>query len=412
MGSHVAANPTIADRLVVVLSDIEMGAGGVLDDFPQSAFLGELILAYNRPPFRDLAVDLVFNGDTFDLLKTPLDGAYPRRVTEEIAVAKLHRVIEAHGDFFEALRQFLGHPEAERRVHFVVGNHDLELVFPQVRGVVAAQAGGQQVHFPGFAFDLGDLHVEHGAQVDPMFAVDTERPVMTHEGEQILALPWGSDALLEVAIPLQHVLYDLDRLKPRRQVFELLPEVRDFLMGKFWRYWTRDYWRELLSRNDPVKRVSWTLLKEVAYRFGTLDTSVAEGAEFRRMLTESDRYAVILLGHQHQPGWWSFGDRKLLHTGCFRDEFMMDAAGNVQRLIPKTYAEVYLRGDRVVRSHLVEVDGPIPPPGHAPRSVFDVLPRVRPLLETPSERAAIAAAHAEQEAKEAGGSDEPPPKSS
>jgi len=397
----MAERTSIADRLVVVLSDIEMGAGGLLDDFPSTGFLGELILAYNRPPFRDLAVDLVFNGDTFDLLKTPVDGKYPRRVTEQVAVAKLERVIEAHGDFFQALRRFLAHSSAERRAYFVVGNHDLELVFPDVRAAVAREAGERGVAFPGFTLDIGDLHMEHGAQVDPMFTVDTDNPLMEHEGEQILALPWGSDALLEVAIPLQRVMYDLDRLKPRRQVFELLPEVRDLLVGAFWRYWTRDYWRELLSRNDPMKRVSWTLLKEVVYRFGSLDTEVSEGAAFRRMVKESDQYAVIVLGHLHRPGWWSFGDRKVLHTGCFRDEFMMDAAGNVLRLIPKTYAEVYLRGERVARSHLVEVDGPPPPPGHVPRSVFDVLPRVRPLLEPPSERAAMEAARTKQEAREA-----------
>ncbi|RMD97288.1 MAG: hypothetical protein D6812_15545, partial [Deltaproteobacteria bacterium] len=50
--------PPGSDRLLVVMSDIEMGSGGVTDDFPHSDFLAELILAYNDPPFDAIAVDL------------------------------------------------------------------------------------------------------------------------------------------------------------------------------------------------------------------------------------------------------------------------------------------------------------------------------------------------------------------
>lgn len=64
-----------------------MGAGGPFDDFPQSDFLGELILSYNSPPFHELAVDLVFNGDTFDLLKTSYVDEYPRHITRDVALA-------------------------------------------------------------------------------------------------------------------------------------------------------------------------------------------------------------------------------------------------------------------------------------------------------------------------------------
>lgn len=70
-----------ADRLLVVLSDIEMGAGGAWDDFPHCDRLGELLLSYAGPEHANRAVDLVFNGDTFDLLKTNVDGAYPRHIT-------------------------------------------------------------------------------------------------------------------------------------------------------------------------------------------------------------------------------------------------------------------------------------------------------------------------------------------
>ena len=46
-------------------------------------------------------------------------------------------------------------------------------------------------------------------------------------------------------------------------------------------------------------------------------------------------------------------------------------------------------------------DGPAPPPGHAPGAVFEVLPRIRPLLLNPEQREAMIRAAEEQLAKEA-----------
>ena len=37
--------------------------------------------------------------------------------------------------------------------------------------------------------------------------------------------------------------------------------------------------------------------------------------------------------------------------------------------------------DRVTEARLIEVQGPPPPPGRVPGSIFEILPRVRPLLD-------------------------------
>ena len=43
--------------------------------------LGELILSYNQGPFAELDVELVLNGDTFDLLKVDHLETYPHHIT-------------------------------------------------------------------------------------------------------------------------------------------------------------------------------------------------------------------------------------------------------------------------------------------------------------------------------------------
>lgn len=391
-------HPTGADRLVVCLSDIEIGAGGVLDDFPDSTWLSELMAAYCRPPFADLAVDLVFNGDTLDLLKTPVDDAFPVAVDVGVALARLERVLAAHPDFPLGCRRFLAHAGAPRRIWFVVGNHDLELVFREVQDRLRAAIDHDGVHFPGFSVDFGDLHVEHGSQLDPVFAVDADRPLIVYDGRPVLAQPWGAQAIVEVALPLHHLFYDLDRVKPRRRALELLPDVQQFVVGRFWNYYTNDWLRGLVA-GAPARRVTWAMLREVGSRFRTADPELDAGQGARELLT-SGRYRCVVLGHLHGAEWWSYAGRKLLRTGCMRHEFEIDPTGAVIGQIPVTWAEVYLRGETVVRSHLVEADGPRAPDGHWPATVFDVLPRLRPILDGDLGTAALAAARAAEGADE------------
>jgi UDP-2,3-diacylglucosamine pyrophosphatase LpxH len=389
------------DRIVVVLSDIEMGAGGPFDDFPHSAFCADLLLSYAGPAHADLDVDLVFNGDTFDLLKTSHEGAYPHHITAEVAVAKMARVGAAHPRFFEGIRAFLDRTGRRGRVFFVVGNHDAELVFPEVQDLVATLCGGPAgIHFPGFSVDIGRAHLEHGSQVDPMFRMDEDRLFVDFEGQRILNVSWAAVALLDVLIPLQHLLYHHDRLRPKPLMLKLVPEVKEVLNNAIWQYWTRDYWREYLKGTDPVKGVSWTMLKEVVRRLAYKDPDVSMGDEFQRRIVESDRHDLYLVGHQHDPGWWSFGDRKLLRTGAMRDEYMLSEGGEVQTPINKTYAEVFLAGEQVVRSHLVEVIGPPRSPETMPSSIFAVVPALRALLAEPTTRSQAEAAQRAEEQRE------------
>ncbi|MEQ1566294.1 MAG: hypothetical protein ABMA64_11700 [Myxococcota bacterium] len=364
--------PERADRLVVVLSDVEMGAGGQVDDFPHSPFLAELCTSYNDPPYKSLPVDLVFNGDTFDLLKTSVDGKHPRHVTEAVALAKLDRVLSAHPAFLEGMRSFLTGGDAPRRVHFVIGNHDADLVFPGVQRALSQAIGVPGVWFPGFAVDIGDLRVEHGSQGDPMFAVDERAPILDWNGQQLLDLPWGAVALLDTLIPLQNQLSALDRVKPRPRVFEVLPEFKALMGNLFWKYWTREYLVGLWSGDDPMRKLSWSMLKEILYRSTSFDPDASASDHYHRLVSDQDRYRVVVIGHLHSPGWWSWADRKVLQAGCLRDEFAVDVDGNVLGLLPKVYTEVFLANGRAIRSHLVEVDGPPPVPGHVPANIREL----------------------------------------
>ena len=126
--------------LRLVLSDLHLGTGtrrgqlNPLEDFIHDDRLVELLAYYDQTVGADGSIELILNGDIFDLLKVKIAGEWPTEVTEEIAVAKLQQCLEGHPKFVLALREFLQKPT--NRVTYLPGNHDLELWFSDVQVAV------------------------------------------------------------------------------------------------------------------------------------------------------------------------------------------------------------------------------------------------------------------------------------
>lgn len=370
------------DRLILCFSDIEMGSGGVMDDFPHSGFFSDLLAQYNCTFFKNKKIDLIFNGDTFDLLKTDFEGKYPRHIDQTVAMGKFFKVASAHPKFFEGVRKFLAFDKDNRRVVFITGNHDFELFFPEVQNIIRSACGeDHEVLFPGLTFCEGKVKIEHGSQYDPMFTIAEEKIFLDYQGKKILNLPWGSVALLDVIMPLKEHLFHLDRLKPKNKVLESLPEFKDWLVSRMWGYYTQDF----LRSDDPLKKISWTMLKEVVTRFYTLHVDVSIDLCMRQKLEESNEFSLYLIGHQHETGWWSFGNRKVIQTGCFRNEFMIEDSSEELSQIQKNYAEVFIKGDTVVRSHIVEVDSPPLPENYIPMGLDKYRDVIKNLLGLPQD---------------------------
>lgn len=84
---------------------------------------------------------LVINGDFIDFWNIELPG-HAADSAEALAVARLHAVFDAHPAVETALREFL---RGGSSIVFVTGNHDAELLYPQVRAAIVARlAGGEE----------------------------------------------------------------------------------------------------------------------------------------------------------------------------------------------------------------------------------------------------------------------------
>ncbi len=391
-------------RTIAVFSDIEMGGGGHTDDFPHPSFLGELVADYGRGRYADRAVDVVFNGDTFDFLKLPVGGEYPIQVTSHTALAKTDAVAAAHQAFFDGVGEFLASGPGPRRVHFVVGNHDAEILFPAVRRRIRELCGdtSDRVRFPGFELAIGPVHLEHGHQYDPLFCMDASQPFVLARPEPLLNLSWAALGLLQVVIPMHPDFAFYDRLVPRDELMRLVPELTELFNALAWRYWTKDFWREFLVHKNPVFTFHWTMLKEVIRRFALTTPEVEIDQEWLQGTIAKRPAKLFISGHVHRLAHHWHAGKRIVQSGAMRDEFRIQPGGSAVTPELKTWVEVDLDHDdeAVVGLTTRERLGPPRPPQDLPDSLFDLVPLVRERLASLGDREKDGAAQADQERRE------------
>lgn len=205
-------------RHAVFVSDLHVGAGHEpgrgwkpVEDFRwQQDF--DLFLDHLSQRTKNQA-DLILLGDVFELWQSPTmqcstdlakpgciitdchDGDTEIGCSEQEAVARLSQILSQHRDFVDSIRRFA--QRGSNTVHFVPGNHDSALLFPQVQAVLRNKLVGVRAAVMSAGYWLsadGAVYADHGHQFDDvnMFA-GWPRPFVTRHGTTFLAKPWGEN---------------------------------------------------------------------------------------------------------------------------------------------------------------------------------------------------------------------------
>ena len=157
---------------------------------------------------RGSKLELILNGDIFDFDSvTALPDKPPYKVSwleknrglnprPEKSLFKIKKIIEDHPLWFEALREFIYHGH---EVVFIIGNHDLEMHYPDVQNAVleALQINetlASSVRFTEwFYISQNDTLVEHGNQYDPYCVCeDPINPFTYGYNYKTMRLPFGN----------------------------------------------------------------------------------------------------------------------------------------------------------------------------------------------------------------------------
>jgi len=319
-------------RLRIVVSDLHLGTGspaGKLnphEDFFEDDRFAELLAHYEREAGAESEVELVLNGDIFDLLKVKVEQRWPTEITEAIAVEKLRQCLEGHPKFVLALRRFLS--SRKHRLVYLPGNHDLDMWFPDAQalftryvspaGLSADELEGR-VRFitASDTYSLPEgIQIRHGHQLERIHRVDYARMTRSSgDRAPVLAIPYGSLWILEVLNPAKELRSNVDRIQP----------LRLFVLGSLFldpRFALRFLLRagiHLLRRRIFALR-AWTerarqlpeILREELLSMGGYDAAAT------RYLQRLRGVHTLIVGHSHAPRYRMLNDGKLLvNTGTW-----------------------------------------------------------------------------------------------
>jgi UDP-2,3-diacylglucosamine pyrophosphatase LpxH len=358
----------------LVVSDFHLGTGvqsGKLnphEDFFEDERFAELLAHYDVLAGDDTEIELILNGDIFDLLKVKIDGRWPTEITDEIAVEKLRLCLEGHPKFALALRRFIS--GRHRRIVYLPGNHDLDMWFtgPQelFKRYIAPGELSERVRFitSSDAYYLPEgIQIRHGHQLDRIHRVDYTRMVREHsDGRRLLQLPYGSLWILEVLNPAKELRNNVDRIQP----------LRLFILGSLFfdpgfavRFLVRAGWHLLRRRIFTLR--AWTerlrllprILREEVFALGGYDYAAT------RYLQRLRGVHTLIVGHSHAPRFRVLPNSKLMvNTGTWMKMINL----NLQYLGQDsglTYALIEYPDEGGVRTRLLRWSG-----SHRPTEVI------------------------------------------
>lgn len=222
-------------KIKLVVSDIHLGSGYMRtdglenfnEDFHYDYEFAGFLDYYSSGKYNDLDVELIFNGDTFEMFETSEYSYNPEEMSDSMSLQRLSRIIKGHRVFFDALAAFVG--KKNKSVRFITGNHDYELLNESFQAKLRERLG-PNVLFSENTYAFNGVHIEHGHQHIPFTAHNLEtRHITSHgTGEEITNHSFG--ALF--SFKLIYKYKDLASFYPLHRVFPMGKAIRRIFMEK------------------------------------------------------------------------------------------------------------------------------------------------------------------------------------
>jgi UDP-2,3-diacylglucosamine pyrophosphatase LpxH len=200
----LSGQPAAPARTIVVIGDLHIGPGrdaaGNWHPYEDFRWRDEFIAFLGAVNAQRGDVDLVINGDLFELLQSTAVECDPAGCTPAEALQRLEIVIKAHGDELAAIGTFAA--AKSNRVHIVPGDHDAALLLPELwRRAATAIGAPDRVTLATTGTWLsadGRVHIEHGHQLPNSAARFSNWPSLLTDidGRTRIEQPWGERAVV------------------------------------------------------------------------------------------------------------------------------------------------------------------------------------------------------------------------
>lgn len=357
MSDHSLTSPSeftqsggLRSRAMLVLSDLHIGEGrrnwdgsyNVLEDFTVDSKFVEFLDFYSKAYDE---VELVLNGNFFEMLRCRAVIDYPDILFESYAVEMVRVAMAGHAEIFRALKRFMEHPR--HSIAYVLGEADAGIHWPKVQEELKSAISERIRFYPSYYFNQG-IYIEHGHQYEAMHAFDLTEPFNQLDGLRVLKLPWGAFFNAHFIQPLRKLRPQFYRVRPMSNYLKwaLFFETR-FLMrviGQFIRMLFSARSRHLYPGNSLL--TVFRVFSQAA------DTEVLE--ECAEILLGNETTQKVIFGHSHIPNYRQFQEGKeYFNTGTWTRNLSLDlrSLGSFHRL---TYVLVEFRPQGDPQAKLME----------------------------------------------------------
>lgn len=260
---------------------------------------------------RDRPFKLIFNGDTFDLLRLdplpdPSDVAQRKAnfapvLTPQRAAIEIENVLRGHPGFLEAMARVLAEGN---EILMLPGNHDVEVQWRTVQGTIMdmlreteilrgdaerAERALSRIEFaPWFYYEPGRVWIEHGCQYDPENAFHfplrdglIEAPDALHQAE--LDNPLGNFFQRYLYNAFGHITFIVPSTRANTRYLRWLvfnqPQIILKVISSHWRFW----WQVLRRVSQYPSRKREALAKAHARQLDQLAEESGLGDQLREI---------------------------------------------------------------------------------------------------------------------------------
>jgi UDP-2,3-diacylglucosamine pyrophosphatase LpxH len=332
-------------RVKIIVNDFHIGKGtllrdgtvNILEDFRFGKYFVEFLEYYSSGEFANAEVELIINGDFLNLLQIDFHGIHSYLVTEKMVAHSVRAIISGHPDVFDALKLFA---EGEnRRIAYVIGNHDIGMLFDEPRKILR-EVVGKKIRFYDTYYEFESVRVEHGHMYEAINATDPQKFLLRDPDypEPVLNLPWAS---LFCAVFLPKIKKErpfVDKVKPftgymrwallHDTLFAL--RMGFYILSSFLRMY-------VLARRHPLLdfHLSWAKIKGT-----TIYPSFVK--EAWKILKKNPHLHAVIFGHTHVMRYRQWGGGKeYFNTGTWNEVTSLDIADfGLQTLLTYGFIEL------------------------------------------------------------------------
>ena len=330
------------EKLKVVVSDFHIGKGrylpngekNYLEDFYQDEKFAELLEYYSTGQYEDAEIELIINGDFFDLLQVDIMGQVSEKFTERISLEKLDAIKHGHPSIFESLRTFSQRPK--KSISYVIGNHDAPMLWPNVQKMLV-EIIGRPIKFYPESYSFDGVFIAHGHLYEFFNHFNTKefwyRDPETEE--KMLKLPWGSYFVLQVILEGKRQRPYIDKVWPYKKFLKWM------FFNDFWFFWKAlfkpiSFWIKNRFNKDRFRRREFKLSIARLIESST-HGSVKKIAEEILMKTN---YKIVIFGHVHEYEYRNLAPNgEYFNTGTWMETIHLSLE-RFGKSLDRTYVEI------------------------------------------------------------------------